>query len=189
MESRLSTLDTDERWRLFLRLWKGAQTMKTKRLSLWILAALLVALLISPGTIAAKATRTECTGTEFRVEVLDYGLWTYPDGNIHIRGMVSLYQEESTCPEVGGLVTSTMNANWDSNLVGPIWGTGHSENEYGVWEGTWQGSISPDGSCSYRAVSHGISGAVAGLTMTLTANCTGEVTTYTATILDPHGEG
>jgi hypothetical protein len=172
---------------VFPEFWKGAQTMKAKTCSPWVVAALLVALLIAPGTIAAKATRTECTGTEVRVEVLDGGLWTYPDGNIHVRGMVSLYQEESTCPEVGGFVTSTMNANWDSNFVGPMWGTGHSENEYGVWEGTWQGKIGPDGTCSYEAISHGISGAVAGLKMTLIANCTGAVTTYTATILDPRG--
>jgi hypothetical protein len=161
--------------------------MKARKLSLWILAALLVALLIAPGTIAAKAARIECTGTEVRSAVLDPGRWTYPDGNIHIRGMVSVYQEVSSCAEIGGFVTSTMNANWDANFVGPIWGTGHSENEYGVWEGTWQGKISSDGRCSYEAVSHGVSGAVSGLKMMLTADCTDEVTTYTATILDPRG--
>jgi hypothetical protein len=174
---------------LFSGFWKGAQTMRAKTCFPWVAAALLVALLIAPGTVAAKATRTECAGTEVRVEVLDGGLWTYPDGNIHVRGMVSLYQEESTCAEIGGFVTSTMNANWDSNFVGPMWGTGHSENEYGVWESTWQGKITPDGICSYQAVSHGVSGAVAGLVMMLSANCSDpEITSYTATILDPSGE-
>jgi hypothetical protein len=163
--------------------------MKAKTLSLWILAALLVALLIAPGTIAAKAARIECTGTEVRGAVLDPGRWTYPGGNIHVRGMVSLYHDQSSCPEIGSENRVTMNANWDAHYIGPMWGTSHSEGPHGVWEGTWHGQVSPDGSCSYRAVSHGVSGAVAGLKMTLTANCTGEVTTYTATILDPHGGG
>jgi hypothetical protein len=162
--------------------------MKAKTYCPWVVAGLLVALLIAPGTIAAKATRTECTGMEVRVAVLDYGLWTNPDGNIHVRGMVSRYQEESNCPELGGLLTSTMNANWDSNFVGPMWGTSLSENEKGVWEGTWQGNIGPDGTCSYQAISHGVSGAVAGLKMTLIADCSDpDVTTFTATILDSQG--
>jgi hypothetical protein len=162
--------------------------MKAKTLSPWILATLLIILLITPGTIAARATFTECEGTEVLLGHPDPGIATFPDGNMHIRGMVSLYQESSSCDEIGGTSTVTMNANFDANFTGPMWGTARSESPLGVWEGTWQGRISPDGSCSYEAVSHGLSGAVAGLTMKLTADCSGAPTTFTATILDPHGE-
>jgi hypothetical protein len=162
--------------------------MKARTLSRWVLAALLVALLLAPGMVAAKATRTECTGTEIASGHLDPGLWTSPGGNIHVRGMVTEYLEESSCPELRGVNTVTMNANWSADFVGPMWGTSRVVGEYGVWEGTWQGKIAPDGSCSYEAISHGISGAVAGLKLSMTADCTEAVTTFTATILNPRGQ-
>ena len=123
----------------------------------------------------------------------DPGIWTNPGGNHHVRGMVSQYREESpSCPEINGINTATMNANWSANFVGPMWGTSHSETDYGgggVWEGVWHGALNADGTCTYKAVSHGISGSVAGLKLTLVADCTNpEITTFTATLLNPVGK-
>jgi hypothetical protein len=160
-----------------------------KARTVFIIVALMLILTIAPGSAGAGATWKECTGTEQNQEVLDHGIWVVRGATVHGRGMLSTWDEFSSCPELGGRTTTTMNANWDLNGIGPMWGTGHSETtDGGVWEGTWQGAISPDGICTYKAVSHGISGSVKGLTLFLTANCTNPVTTFTATILDPGGE-
>ena len=85
-----------------------------------------------------------------------------------------------------------MNANFNEYWVGPMWGTSHSETDYGgggVWEGTWHGALNADGTCHYRSVSHGISGSVAGLILTVVADCSDpDVTTFTATLLNPGGK-
>jgi len=102
--------------------------------------------------------------------------------------MVSQYEEvSSSCPQIAGINTVTVNFNVDASFSGPMWGTSHAETGYaggGIWEGTWVGRLNADGSSSYQAVAHGVSGSVAGLRMMLTAD-NGE---WTATILDPRGE-
>ena len=158
--------------------------MKKQRLPVWLLVTLITVLLIAPGPVAAKATRIECTGTEIFQEYLDMGIWTYPDGNIHVRRMVELYVEESTCPQLAGTNTVTMNANWDASYAGPIWGTAvNLTNDGGVWETTWQGKTFADGSYAFEVVGHGVACSVEGLHMKLSATNLG----WTATILDPHG--
>jgi hypothetical protein len=149
-----------------------------------MLLIVVLALLMAPGSVAAKATRIECTGAETLIQYLDPGVWTFSDGNIHVRGMVELYEEASTCPQLAGLNTVTMNANWDANYAGPIWGTTVAvTNDGGVWETTWQGKTFADGSYAYEVVGHGVAGPVEGLHMKLSATNLG----WTATILDPHG--
>jgi hypothetical protein len=149
-----------------------------------VILTLVAVLLIAPGSVTAKATRIECTGTETLIEYLDPGAWTYPGGNIHVRGMVELYEELSTCPQMTGMNTVTMNANWDADLAGPIWGTTIMEiSDGGVWETTWQGNTYADGSYSYQVVGRGVAGSVVGLHLRLSATNS----EWTATILDPHG--
>jgi hypothetical protein len=97
---------------------------------------------------------------------------------------------------MAGTNTVVMNANLvPPDYSGPVWGTFHNEVVDGVdcpgggaWEGTWAGMVKADGACSYHAVGHGISGCVEGMLVKLTADCTGETTTFASTILDPHGQ-
>lgn len=164
--------------------------MSRQKWSVWMLLALVAVLLLAPGSVAASATRIECTGTESPPTVLDEGVWTFPGGNIHVRDRVSRYEEVSpACPQLAGITTATMNANWNANFVGPMWGTGLTATDYGgggVWQGHWQGALGADGNCTYQAVMHGASGSVTGMKAMLTADCiTG---TWTATLLDPHGD-
>jgi hypothetical protein len=173
--------------------------MKRKRVLAWVGVMVLVALLLLPGSAAARATRVGFSGYEVPTgPPVDHGEWTeLPSGNIHVRGMTTVYQEVATDPRMSGLNTSLMNANWGPDYAGPMWGTSESvlpastECPGGcVWKGTWTGTMNVDGSYSYRAVLRGVSGCVAGLHASLMAfNPGGEaLTTYTGEILDPHGE-
>lgn len=158
--------------------------MNRRTFSVWAILALIAVLLIAPGSVAAKATRIDCTGSEIMLGVLDPGQWTYPGGNIHVRGMVMQYQEVSDCHQMAGINTVTMNANWDANYAGSIWGTAEMVTDGGgAWESTWTGRTYADGSSEYRTVGHGVSGSVLGLHMKLSA-ANGQ---WSATILDPHG--
>jgi hypothetical protein len=153
-----------------------------------VLLTLVAVLLLAPGSVAARVAWIDCTGTESLTSVLDEGVWTFPGGNIHVRDRVSQYEEvSSVCPQVAGTNTTTMNANWDANSVGPMWGTGLSETDYGgggAWQGRWRGALGADGSCTYQAVMLGVSGSVAGMKAMVTADCS--TGAWTATILDPH---
>jgi hypothetical protein len=112
-------------------------------------------------------------------------VWTYPGGNIHVRGMVMQYEEVLDCPQLAGINTVTMNANWDANYAGPMWGVAQLvTDDGGVWESTWAGKTYADGSSEYRAVGRGVAGSVQGLHMNLSA-ANGQ---WTATLLDPHGD-
>lgn len=158
--------------------------MKRQKWSVWVLLTLVGVLLLAPGSVAARAIRIDCTGTESPPTLLDQGAWTFPGGNIHVRGMVQRYEEASSCPQLAGFNTVTMNANWDASYAGPIWGTSvNLTTDGGVWETTWQGKTFADGSFAYQAVGHGVAGPVEGLHMKLSATNLG----WTATILDPHG--
>jgi hypothetical protein len=115
---------------------------------------------------SAKTAVKQCSGTETIFKSHDPGVWTFPDGNIHVRGMVTSYVEQSNCPEVSGINTVVMNANWDANFIGPMWGTNNLETSYGdggIWKGTWSGKLNSDGTMSYTGTSKGVSGSVSGL--------------------------
>jgi hypothetical protein len=153
---------------------------------------------MAPGLAAARASRVEFTGTEGPGTVLDGGIWTFlHNGSVHVRGMMTEYEESATDPRMSGLNTAVMNANWGPDFAGPMWGTSESVLPAspdcpggGVWQGTWTGTAYADGSFSYRAVGRGIAGCVAGLRFSLVAANPGDggETTYSGEILDPHGE-
>ena len=173
--------------------------MKGKNVLMWIGLVVLAFLVSGPGSAAAQATRTKFTGIEEAIgPPVDYGDWTYPGGNVHVRGMTTVYQDSADDPRVSGRNTVVTNGNWGPDGAGPMWGT--SENHVpdsegcpggGVWRGTWTGIRNADASWSLRAVGKGVSGCVAGLHYSMTASNAGRegaVTTYTGEILDPHGE-
>jgi|GEM_PF-1228550 len=171
--------------------------MKRKSLLVWVGLVALVALVLMPGSAAAVVSRVVFTGIEVPVALVTEGEWTFPGGNVHVRGMTTEYQEVASDWRMSGLNTSVMNANWGRDFAGPMWGTSESVLSDsgdcpggGVWQGTWTGMMSVDGSYTYSAVGKGISGCVAGLRFSLTAfNPGGEApTTYTGEILNPHGE-
>jgi hypothetical protein len=172
--------------------------MKHKSLLGWIVVVLLVTLTMAPGSAVARAIRVEFTGTEGAGTVIDGGIWAFlPSNNVHVRGMTTVYEEEATDPRMSGQNTVVMNANWGPDFAGPMWGTcdivlqdGEECPGGGVWQGSWTGTSYADGSFSYRAVGRGVSGCVAGLKFNLVAANpgSGDVTTYSGEILDPHGE-
>jgi hypothetical protein len=172
--------------------------MKCKSVLVWVVLALLVVPMMVPGSALARATRVEFTGSEVPVGLVDEGIWTFlPGGNVHVRGMATVYQELATDPRMSGLNTAVMNANWGPDFAGPMWGTSESVLSDsadcpggGAWKGSWTGMMNVDGSYSYRAVGRGVSGCVTGLHFSLVAQSPGgdALTTFTGEILDPHGE-
>ena len=169
-----------------------------KRKSVWALVVfiILVALVIMPGLADARTSRVEFTGTETVDALLADGDWTFPDGNVHVRGRVTRYLEVTTDPRKSGLNTVVMNANWGPDFAGPMWGTSESVvwdspgcPGGGIWRSTWAGMLNPDGSYTYSAVGRGVSGCVAGLHSSRTAYSPGTgATTVSGEILDPWGE-
>jgi len=117
-----------------------------KRCSLvGVLVAVMVIplILVTPVTAADKA---EFQCMEIYVDTLDPGSWSFPDGNIHVRGLVELFQETGPDPRLVGNNTVVVNANWHSDMTGPIWGTFRFEtDEGGLWEGNWAGQVTAEG--------------------------------------------
>lgn len=128
--------------------------MKTQKRLILTILTVLGALLAFAAPIAAQASVSEITGTESCFPT-DPGTWTFPDGNAHVRGMVLQCRDQSSDPRGTGDNTVVLNANWDSNSLGPMWGTFQFEtDEGGVWEGTWEGMITTSGS-QYHATGMG----------------------------------
>lgn len=116
-----------------------------KKMTLIVVIAV-VALLATTAAIQARAMITEFSGTEACIPKSP-GEWTFPDGNIQIRGMVLECIEDTTEPRMQGPNTVILNANWHADPeammggTGPMWGTWQMEN----WAGTWEGSMMADG--------------------------------------------
>ncbi len=151
-----------------------------KRLILTIVTTLGV-LLAFAAPIAAQASVTEFTGTEV-CNPIDPGITTFHDGNVHIRGMVLLCRETSSDPRATGENTVVMNANWDANGLGPMWGTAYiATDEGGAWKATWEGMITTNGS-QYHSSATG-QGRYEGMKQWVDS-VNGE---FQGRILDPHG--
>ena len=129
--------------------------MNAKKLSLITLVAVFAVALLIVGSAAAQASESTFTCTNAGYQTTDMGSWSYPNGNIHIRGMKQTTLSTCGDPRVTGYNDITVNANWDSNFTGPMWGefTFHSD-EGGTWKGTWNGMMTSDGSW-YNAVGKG----------------------------------
>ncbi len=141
----------------------------------------LAALLLFVVPVAAQATLSEFAETESCLPT-NPGTWTFPDGNIHVRGMVLQCTDTASDPRVSGSNTILLNANWDANALGPVWGTWRLVNEGGVWEGTWEGMVTTSGSQIHAAGAG--EGSYEGLRLWLD----GGNGVYQGRILDPHGD-
>ena len=137
--------------------------MKTRKFSLVVLIALMLVLLLGVGS-ANAADKSVFPCNEELIETLDPGTWTYPGGKIHIRGMVQLFRETSPDPRNIGYNTVVVNANWNSDFHGPMWGTfSNATDEGGLWKGTWAGRVTENGPV-YHATGKG-HGIYAGMKM------------------------
>jgi hypothetical protein len=161
--------------------------MKTKnRVLLLVIVALIMALLAIPGYAVAQATKAEFVFTPIITGIVDFGDWmTLPSGNIRVRGWILEEWDEVSEPRACGTNTIVINANWDSNETGPVWGTWHVVNEYGTWEGTYTGVMGADGS-KIRGVAHG-TGELEGLKYSINCDYTVEPASCSGQILNPHG--
>jgi hypothetical protein len=107
--------------------------------ALALIVVVLIALSLLPvQAVSAQATFSACEGDFIPLGILDPGAWTYPGGNMHVRGMVGQYQQymPTSDPRCNGLNTVVTNANWDAYGVGPSWGTFHvalAEGSLGGW--------------------------------------------------------
>jgi len=132
--------------------------------ALAIVVVMLIALSLLPvQVVSAQATFTMCEGAFVPLGILDPGTWIYPGGNMHVRGMVAMYQQNMPGSDArySGLNTVVTNANWDAYGVGPSWGTFHAVPEEGGpdgWDGTWTGMSYPDESTSIQVVGHSYGG-------------------------------
>jgi hypothetical protein len=169
--------------------------MKTKSLFVWVVLAVLFFTMLGPQSGTAQAVRTEFTGTETPIQLIDPGdLRELPNGGVHIRGKVFEAEEIATDPRVSGISTVVSNGNLDPSGTGPIWGTFVIEvppsedcQGGGRWEATWAGAVSySEYYCYWHVVTHGVSGCVEGLQASYEGECM--LGTYSGTIVDPHGE-
>jgi len=165
--------------------------------ALAVIVVALVAVLLLPVSVAsARATFITCEGAFIPWGIADFGTWTHPGGNCHVRDMVAFYQQvmPGSDPRCNGLNTVVTNANWDANGVGPSWGTFRVvPNEYssytGGWDGTWTGMSCADGTSSIRVEGHGY-GDLAGQQVFVDIEFPSLFHPGTASghILDTHGE-
>lgn len=155
----------------------------------------LIALSLLPvQAVSARAAVIPCEGAFIPLGILDWGTWTDPGGNTHVRGMVAMYQQSmpGSDPRCSGTNTVVTNANWDAYGVGPSWGTFHVDLADGSpdgWDGTWTGMSYPDGTTSIRVLGHGY-GDLEGMHVFVDIEFPGMMMAGTASgyILDPHGE-
>ena len=168
--------------------------MKRPRKFVWVVLTLVAILALSAGPVVAKATETDFAGNSILIDIPDWGIWTFPDSNVHVRGFVQEQAQQSTDPRVSGVDTMVINGNWDSEFSGPMWGTNRLEVDHeggGVWEGTWTGMHGAEGEASFlKGVGHGVAGSVQGLKLEVEVVflADGRSAIVTGTILDPHGE-
>ena len=135
------------------------------------------------GSAAAQASESIFTCAPEDYVTTDPGSWSFPDGNIHIRGMKQYGRVVCDDPRQTGVNYITVNANWDANFTGPMWGVfTFQSDEGGIFKGTWNGMMTADGSW-YNAVGNG-SGMYEGLKLWIDK----EIDQTTGRILNPKGD-
>ena len=135
--------------------------MRGNRALAVVVVALIGLSLLPVQAASAQATFIPCEGDFIPFGILDWGVWTYPGGNTHVRGMVGQYLQymPDSDPRCSGLNTVVTNANWDAYGVGPSWGTFQvvlAEGSPDGWDGHWTGMTYADGMTSIHVVGHGL---------------------------------
>jgi hypothetical protein len=166
--------------------------MIEKRRFVFVILGIVAALSLLVSPVAARATVTEFTGTQWLLEDTP-GAMTFPGGNIHVRGAVHVNYWSASDPRLQGTATIVAHGNMDANMVGPFWGPWRLDPDVGegYWEGTYTGYWRADGSLPIHALAHG-RGAFEGLKVMCTIDQVWPPTQanpgiITGRILDPHG--
>ena len=135
--------------------------MKKKLFPILVFLAIVLALGVPMSQAMAGSPRTPVEALEIPQcpghPDCTLGEWTFPDGNMHVRNMVQIYDAISLNDDrVTGTNTLVVNANWDANGYGPGWGTFHNQSAYydGYWEGTFAALMTSEGYVS-RIVGQG----------------------------------
>jgi hypothetical protein len=142
------------------------------------LALAVVLLAVAPLGAKSNVSEFECFETPLGI-IQPPEVHVTPSGNMHLRGMVSQYEEYSlTEPRLNGVNSVEVNANWDADGHGPMWGTfiNNSTAGDGAWEGTWEGQLDADG-VTYHATGKG-TGAYAGMKLWIDvgpSGCSGRI--------------
>lgn len=126
-----------------------------KRVLLFCVVGLIA--LVGASVVSAKVVREPFEAFSTLVG-REPGAWTYPGGNIHVRGMVEYLHTTSDDPRVCGDHILWVNANWNAEGYGPIWGTYRLDvaGLDGHWEGRFTGEVSASGvATKMRGVGHG----------------------------------
>ncbi len=130
---------------------RGMKTMNNRLLqshkigSITLVFCLICLVGLLSGTAGAAAKRTYFTGTETVGGITDPGEWITDGSKIYIANLTQSTAESASDPRISGEGTITANAVWDAvTLTGPIWGTIRIENNYGSWNGYWQGTRSSE---------------------------------------------
>jgi hypothetical protein len=120
------------------------------------LAALLPLATASVGQAQAQAVSTTITGTEAPCDpnnpFIAPGVSTpQPDGTTHVEGMILRLCDATNDPRTTGENIVVLNANWDADGLGPMWGTWYlvpkvltsafttTPKPGGSWSGAWTG--------------------------------------------------
>ncbi len=173
--------------------------MKKKRTKILAGVVLLAAVLLITGIVWAKATKIPIAGTEtITVTGPPVRDWVDDEGIAHYRGLPGVIGFPSG--DLVGTGSFVVNVNLDTVTGnGDESGAARINVTWGTLSGTFEGrltAIFTAGISNGTAVYHGISGDFQGMKMMMSYilnTTTGDVgtpwpATYTAIVLDPHGE-
>lgn len=124
-----------------------------------ILLTVMLLLVLVPGTVSAKALKTEFTGTATFAGNLDPGTERVVDhGKYIITGMLEVYEDVTNDPRTSGTTIVESNAVLDMNTFsGTMHGTFQLVNDDGSWDGYFTGKII-NGYASIKGIAHGNGG-------------------------------
>jgi hypothetical protein len=132
---------------------RGKGVFQMKKRTMLAFVALILMLLAAGTTVSAKALHIPFTFTEELIGECTSGPPAFPDGNVHFREMVCIYDVTDTTDNgddwFTGQNTVVVNANLDGTAefcCGPMWGTFRNKvSDSGYWEGTWTGKVTEQG--------------------------------------------
>ena len=143
-------------------------------------------LLLAAGTILGKAHWTAITLSEVDIP-MDPGTYTFPDGNLHIRGGLEQFTwSGATDPRLNMTGQFTLNGNIGKEMTGPMWGTFNAVKNNGTFDGVWTGyfdlstsrghtHITGHGGGEFDGLQYEVDCVYTGPTTVVPAACTGRV--------------
>jgi hypothetical protein len=108
------------------------------------------------------------TASDMPVEVIDPGQVNFQGPRILWRGLIVRARIEASDPRFTGFLIGTLNANWNLQGEGAVWGRfTHEVDAGGMWEGVWRAHRTRAGEAQWTGEAtwsaQGRSGSVQGL--------------------------